>query len=179
RFFCSSRRRHTSSKRDWSSDVCSSDLRRARVTALVARGTLGLALAALALVLATRATLVRVALVALVAVRAPMLATRRKATDESGPPDSPCSLVSPARRSLTFSFPRSFASPLLCPSSSPAPLLLPLDRCVIGGFSAENPDNATVDGANHDPIEGAHHDNVPACTNVHPDVTCVDQVAKA
>src|SRR5699024_12025079 len=25
-FFCSSRRRHTSSKRDWSSDVCSSDL---------------------------------------------------------------------------------------------------------------------------------------------------------
>src|SRR6266704_3026505 len=26
-FFCSSRRRHTRSKRDWSSDVCSSDLR--------------------------------------------------------------------------------------------------------------------------------------------------------
>src|SRR5699024_11457687 len=26
-FFLSSRRRHTSSKRDWSSDVCSSDLR--------------------------------------------------------------------------------------------------------------------------------------------------------
>src|SRR5699024_12086243 len=25
-FFCASRRRHTSSKRDWSSDVCSSDL---------------------------------------------------------------------------------------------------------------------------------------------------------
>src|SRR5699024_11983593 len=25
-FFCSSRRRHTRSKRDWSSDVCSSDL---------------------------------------------------------------------------------------------------------------------------------------------------------
>ena len=108
-----------------------------------------------------------------------VLATRPKATDESGPPDSPCSLVSPARRSLTFSFPRSFASPLLCPSSSPAPLLLPLDRCVIGVFSAENPDNATVDGANHDPIEGAHHDIVPACTNVHPDVTYVDQVAKA
>src|SRR5699024_12126869 len=29
-FFFSSRRRHTRSKRDWSSDVCSSDLRRAR-----------------------------------------------------------------------------------------------------------------------------------------------------
>src|SRR5690349_21021891 len=29
-FFFSSRRRHTSSLRDWSSDVCSSDLRRAR-----------------------------------------------------------------------------------------------------------------------------------------------------
>src|SRR6267378_3028023 len=28
RFFCSSRRRHTRSLRDWSSDVCSSDLRR-------------------------------------------------------------------------------------------------------------------------------------------------------
>src|SRR6266513_4054652 len=28
-FFFSSRRRHTMSKRDWSSDVCSSDLRRA------------------------------------------------------------------------------------------------------------------------------------------------------
>src|SRR5699024_11793779 len=27
-FFCSSRRRHTRSKRDWSSDVCSSDLGR-------------------------------------------------------------------------------------------------------------------------------------------------------
>src|SRR5699024_6867139 len=27
-FFCASRRRHTRSKRDWSSDVCSSDLRR-------------------------------------------------------------------------------------------------------------------------------------------------------
>src|SRR5699024_11747098 len=26
RYFCSSRRRHTRSKRDWSSDVCSSDL---------------------------------------------------------------------------------------------------------------------------------------------------------
>src|SRR5699024_11842854 len=26
-FFCSSRRRHTRSKRDWSSDVCSSDLK--------------------------------------------------------------------------------------------------------------------------------------------------------
>src|SRR5699024_12071498 len=29
-FFFSSRRRHTRSKRDWSSDVCSSDLRRKR-----------------------------------------------------------------------------------------------------------------------------------------------------
>src|SRR6266513_5513021 len=29
-FFLSSRRRHTRSKRDWSSDVCSSDLRRHR-----------------------------------------------------------------------------------------------------------------------------------------------------
>src|SRR6266513_1544358 len=29
-FFFSSRRRHTRSKRDWSSDVCSSDLRRRR-----------------------------------------------------------------------------------------------------------------------------------------------------
>src|SRR5699024_11637658 len=32
RFFFSSRRRHTRSKRDWSSDVCSSDLLRKRVT---------------------------------------------------------------------------------------------------------------------------------------------------
>src|SRR5699024_11357301 len=31
-FFFSSRRRHTRSKRDWSSDVCSSDLERAIVT---------------------------------------------------------------------------------------------------------------------------------------------------
>src|SRR5699024_5558111 len=75
-------------------------------------------------------------------------------------------------RSPAPSLPRSSAPP-----APPAPLLLPLDRCVIGVFSAENPDNATVDGANHDPIEGAHHDNVPARTNVHPDVTCVDQVA--
>src|SRR5207249_5706037 len=30
-FFFSSRRRHTRSKRDWSSDVCSSDLRHERV----------------------------------------------------------------------------------------------------------------------------------------------------
>src|SRR5207249_8196034 len=40
-FFFSSRRRHTRSKRDWSSDVCSSDLRHARVgdaAVLVARG---------------------------------------------------------------------------------------------------------------------------------------------
>src|SRR5699024_11874076 len=158
RFFCSSRRRHTSSKRDWSSDVCSSDLRRARVTALVARGTVVLALATLALVLATRATLVLVALVALVAVRAPMLATRPKATDESGPPDSPCSLVSLARRSLTFPFPRSFASPLPCSSSSPPPLLLPLDRRVIAVFRAEDRGHATVGRAAHDPLEGAHPD---------------------
>src|SRR5216683_6714233 len=34
-FFFSSRRRHTRSDRDWSSDVCSSDLRRAQVTAHV------------------------------------------------------------------------------------------------------------------------------------------------
>src|SRR5699024_4694885 len=100
-----------------------------------------------------------------------MLATRPKATDESGPPDSPCSLVSLPRCSRTCPCPPSFCSPLPCSSSSPAPLLLPLARCVIGVFSAENPDNATVDGANHDPIEGAHHDIVPACTNVHPDVT--------
>src|SRR5437868_7514313 len=33
-FFFSSRRRHTRSKRDWSSDVCSSDLRSALVVAL-------------------------------------------------------------------------------------------------------------------------------------------------
>src|SRR5438067_6162284 len=32
-FFFSSRRRHTRSKRDWSSDVCSSDLLRTRVGA--------------------------------------------------------------------------------------------------------------------------------------------------
>src|SRR5699024_5316315 len=31
-FFVSSRRRHTRSKRDWSSDVCSSDLGRAQMT---------------------------------------------------------------------------------------------------------------------------------------------------
>src|SRR5699024_11271137 len=33
-FFFSSRRRHTISKRDWSSDVCSSDLRRLRALIL-------------------------------------------------------------------------------------------------------------------------------------------------
>src|SRR5699024_11413360 len=37
-FFVSSRRRHTRSKRDWSSDVCSSDLRRCRLGALAAGG---------------------------------------------------------------------------------------------------------------------------------------------
>src|SRR5699024_11704138 len=31
-FFCSSRRRHTRSKRDWSSDVCSSDLNRTYIS---------------------------------------------------------------------------------------------------------------------------------------------------
>src|SRR5699024_5438280 len=35
-FFYSSRRRHTSSKRDWSSDVCSSDLKR-RTLATIAK----------------------------------------------------------------------------------------------------------------------------------------------
>src|SRR5690625_3639144 len=138
-----------------------------------------LALATLALVVATRATLVLVELMELLAVRAPKLPTRPNATDAGGRLDTHCSLVSLARRSLTSPFPRSFASPLPCSSSSPAPLLLPLDRCVIGVFSAENPDNATVDSANHAPIEGAHHNIVPACTNVHPDVTYVDQVAKA
>src|SRR5699024_11663962 len=34
-FFFSSRRRHTRSKRDWSSDVCSSDLKAARVRATI------------------------------------------------------------------------------------------------------------------------------------------------
>src|SRR5699024_11599725 len=34
-FFFSSRRRHTRSKRDWSSDVCSSDLPNVRYSALV------------------------------------------------------------------------------------------------------------------------------------------------
>src|SRR5699024_11338498 len=33
-FFFSSRRRHTRSKRDWSSDVCSSDLRKYRAVRL-------------------------------------------------------------------------------------------------------------------------------------------------
>src|SRR5437868_9938723 len=41
-FFFSSRRRHTRSKRDWSSDVCSSDLPdRAHVVALEGRAELG------------------------------------------------------------------------------------------------------------------------------------------
>src|SRR5699024_11917238 len=42
-FFFSSRRRHTRSKRDWSSDVCSSDLKAASVRAeyvLMAKGRL-------------------------------------------------------------------------------------------------------------------------------------------
>src|SRR5699024_11321595 len=37
-FFFSSRRRHTRSKRDWSSDVCSSDLGRALLIARLRRG---------------------------------------------------------------------------------------------------------------------------------------------
>src|SRR6266513_2722799 len=37
-FFFSSRRRHTSSKRDWSSDVCSSDLGRAETLGCGNRG---------------------------------------------------------------------------------------------------------------------------------------------
>src|SRR5579871_6936791 len=37
-FFCSSRRRHTRSLRDWSSDVCSSDLARYPNTAVNASG---------------------------------------------------------------------------------------------------------------------------------------------
>src|SRR5207249_5674404 len=37
-FFFSSRRRHTRSKRDWSSDVCSSDLDAAFAVAFVLRG---------------------------------------------------------------------------------------------------------------------------------------------
>src|SRR5699024_12475600 len=36
-FFCSSRRRHTRSKRDWSSDVCSSDLQRTALETAAAR----------------------------------------------------------------------------------------------------------------------------------------------
>src|SRR5699024_11518423 len=43
--FFSSRRRHTRSKRDWSSDVCSSDLRTVRTSPVVA----AIALAALTL----------------------------------------------------------------------------------------------------------------------------------
>src|SRR5699024_12174755 len=37
RFLFSRRRRHTSSKRDWSSDVCSSDLQEVAVDALASR----------------------------------------------------------------------------------------------------------------------------------------------
>src|SRR6266511_4748607 len=39
-FFCSSRRRHTRFSRDWSSDVCSSDLRRWNSTLCRARDKL-------------------------------------------------------------------------------------------------------------------------------------------
>src|SRR5215471_698105 len=43
-FFFSSRRRHTRSLRDWSSDVCSSDLSRTRTWARIAMGAGALAL---------------------------------------------------------------------------------------------------------------------------------------
>src|SRR5699024_11932352 len=55
RFFFSSRRRHTRSKRDWSSDVCSSDLapelmRKPRLAiALLAGGVVAWVLAALSI----------------------------------------------------------------------------------------------------------------------------------
>src|SRR2546429_804580 len=39
-FFFSSRRRHTRCSRDWSSDVCSSDLRSVKTVLLVANGDL-------------------------------------------------------------------------------------------------------------------------------------------
>src|SRR5699024_11779541 len=39
-FFFSSRRRHTRSKRDWSSDVCSSDLERTRIHTYETIGTI-------------------------------------------------------------------------------------------------------------------------------------------
>src|SRR5438067_2725437 len=41
RFFFSSRRRHTRSKRDWSSDVCSSDLATGRMREVAVRTALG------------------------------------------------------------------------------------------------------------------------------------------
>src|SRR5699024_11441462 len=51
-FFFSSRRRHTRSKRDWSSDVCSSDLGRgvpyAAITSLMSRVDMGIGTAPLA-----------------------------------------------------------------------------------------------------------------------------------
>src|SRR5437868_7977662 len=40
-FFFSSRRRHTRSKRDWSSDVCSSDLKRSTTQNIVIGGAAG------------------------------------------------------------------------------------------------------------------------------------------
>src|SRR6478672_511586 len=45
-FFCSSRRRHTRSDRDWSSDVCSSDLRSPALVADHYDSTSGLTLTA-------------------------------------------------------------------------------------------------------------------------------------
>src|SRR5207249_8739728 len=45
-FFFSSRRRHTRSKRDWSSDVCSSDLNVERVLIAQHNDAIGLELAA-------------------------------------------------------------------------------------------------------------------------------------
>src|SRR5207249_2757633 len=45
RFFFSSRRRHTRSKRDWSSDVCSSDVKLEGKVAVITGGSSGMALA--------------------------------------------------------------------------------------------------------------------------------------
>src|SRR2546421_5350587 len=73
-FFFSSRRRHTRSDRDWSSDVCSSDLTRL-VLAVFPRLLAVLAVAAVALVLLIRKDWVwverlRLVLLALVAISA-------------------------------------------------------------------------------------------------------------
>src|SRR5699024_11877711 len=55
-FFFSSRRRHTSSKRDWSSDVCSSDLRRSACCREPGRNVRARPCATAAGLAATRAT---------------------------------------------------------------------------------------------------------------------------